>query len=56
MTGRLAFNDSTFAGWELPRVDIAGNSFYETGSYYVGVVEDGAAPVVTPSKPTGTYT
>lgn len=27
-----------------------------TGSYYVGVVEDGASPVITFSKPSGTYT
>ncbi|MFB0964252.1 MAG: hypothetical protein QMC36_00855 [Patescibacteria group bacterium] len=55
-SGRLSFSGSVFAGWEIPRIDFSGNAFYETGSYYVGVAEDGAAPVVTPSKPVGTYT
>lgn len=56
MSGTLAFGDGLFAGWELPRVDIDGNAAFQTGSYYVGVAEDGAAPVVSASKPSGAYT
>lgn len=50
-SGKLAFIDGQFASWELPRVEIRGNAHFQTGSYYVGVVEDGAAPSITASVP-----
>lgn len=54
--GTISFGDGFFSSGEIPRIEIDGDANYQSGSYYIGVSEDGAAPSATPSKTPGTYT
>lgn len=55
-TGTISFSDGLFVTDETPKIQITGDATYETGTYFVGVVEDKAPPVVTSSPVAGTYT
>ena len=55
-SGTITFDDNLFTSSETPKIDITGDATYDTGTYFVGVVEDKAPPYVTVSPVTGTYT
>lgn len=50
-SGRLLFTDSLLDTAAVPGISIPSDVAYESGNYFVGVCQDGAAPVVNTSIP-----
>lgn len=55
-TGTITFSDGLFDTGETPKIEITGDANYDTGVYFVGVVEDRAGPGIFVTPAAGSYT